>query len=131
MIVDTSAVMAILLQERDASRILGAIAAAENPRMSAATYLECGILVDRRTKPAGRRRFDELLEVLRIEVVDLTSEHAQLAREAYRDFGKGTGASAGLTLGDCFAYALAAQTGDPVIFVGDDFAATDLVAAKY
>ncbi|MBM6546119.1 type II toxin-antitoxin system VapC family toxin [Janibacter sp. YIM B02568] len=131
MIIDTSAVMAVLLQEREADRILAAIAAAERPRMSAATYVECGIVLDRRTRPAGRRRFDELLTVLRVEVVDLTREQAELAREAHRDFGQGTGSAAGLNLGDCFTYALAATTGEPVIFVGDDFAATDLSAAEY
>lgn len=131
MIIDTSAVMAVLLQEREADRILAAIAAAERPRMSAATYVECGIVLDRRTQPAGRRRFDELLTVLRVEVVDLTREQAELAREAHRDFGQGTGSPAGLNLGDCFTYALAASTGEPVIFVGDDFASTDLSAAEY
>lgn len=131
MIVDTSAIIAMLLGEPEADRILEAIATSPHPRMSAATYVECGIVVDRRARPAARRRFDELIDVLGIAVVDLTRDQAELAREAHRTFGRGSGTSAGLNLGDCFTYALAAETGDPVIFVGADFAATDLEAAPY
>lgn len=131
MIVDTSAVMAILLGEGSADRLLEAIVASDRPRMSAATYVECGIVGDRRARPAARRRFDELLDVLGIEIVELTRSQADLAREAHRAFGRGSGSSAGLNLGDCFSYALAAESGEPLIFVGDDFAETDLLVAEY
>ncbi len=131
MIVDTSAVMAVLLGEPEGPRILEAIVAAKEPKMSAATLVECGIVVDRRAGPAARRRFDELLDVLGVEVVDVTREHADLAREAHRTFGRGSGSAARLNLGDCFSYALAGATGEPLLYVGDDFTETDLPAAEY
>ena len=69
--------------------------------------------------------------MLRIEVIPLTAEHAQPVREAHREFGRGKGSPATLNLGDCFSSARAAQTGEPLLFVGDDFTHTDLVAADY
>lgn len=111
--------------------MLRAIAAAARPQMSAATYVECGIVVDRRSSAATRRRFDELLESLDLEVVPLTVEQARVAREAHRDFGRGSGSAARLNLGDCFTYALAAETGGGLLYKGDDFGATDLPAAPY
>ncbi|SNC63462.1 ribonuclease VapC [Kytococcus aerolatus] len=131
MIVDSSALVAVLEGEGPAQRLLEALVAAPVVRMSAATYVECAVVVDRRSSPATRRRFDELLHVLGVEVVPLTVEHALLAREAYRDFGQGTGSPARLNLGDCYSYALAAESGEPLLFVGDDFTHTDLVAAAY
>ena len=131
MIVDSSAIVAVLEGEPEAERLLRALVDAESVRMSAATYVECAVVVDRRASAATRRRFDELLQTLGVEVVPLTVEHALLAREAYRDFGRGTGSRARLTLGDCYSYALAAHAGEPLLFVGDDFTHTDLVAAPY
>ncbi|MGN7246948.1 type II toxin-antitoxin system VapC family toxin [Janibacter anophelis] len=131
MIVDTSAIMAIILGEPEAGRLLRAIAEANSVSMSAATYVECGIVIDRRSPPATRRRFDQLLDSLDVKVVALTPEQAVLAREAHRDFGRGSGSPAALNLGDCFAYALAASLDDELLFKGEDFAATDLVAAEY
>ena len=131
MIVDTSAIMAIVLGEPEADRLLRAMAQAPVVEMSSATYVECSIVVDRRSPPATRRRFDRLLDALDIQIVAPTREQAVLAREAHRDFGRGSGSPAGLNLGDCFAYALAADRKDELLFTGGDFASTDLAAAPY
>lgn len=131
MIIDTSALIAIIAGEPEADRLLEAIAGVGSAQMSAATYVECSIVIDRRSPPATRRRFDQLLASLGVEIVDLTAEQARLAREAHRDYGRGSGSPAGLNLGDCFAYALAADTGDELLFKGSDFAATDIPAAAY
>jgi ribonuclease VapC len=76
------------------------------------------------------RRFDDLLGTAQVIVEPVTQDQARLAREAYRDFGKGSGHPARLDLGDCFAYALAKATGEPILFKGDDFTHTDLALAK-
>ena len=131
MIVDTSAIMAIILGEPEADRLLRAMGDATVVEMSAATYVECGIVIDRRSPPATRRRFDQLLDALEVQVVALTPEEAVVAREAHRDFGRGSGSPAGLNLGDCFAYALATDRRDALLFKGDDFAATDVAVAAY
>ncbi|ACV07242.1 type II toxin-antitoxin system VapC family toxin [Kytococcus sedentarius] len=131
MIVDSSAIVAVLGGEEGAEGLLRAMVETPRVRMSAATYVECAVVIDRRASAATRRRFDELLQTLGVEVVPLTVEHALLAREAYRDFGRSTGSQARLNLGDCYSYALAAHAGEPLLFVGDDFTHTDLVAAPY
>ncbi|WP_462418434.1 type II toxin-antitoxin system VapC family toxin [Kytococcus sp. Marseille-QA3725] len=131
MIVDSSAIVAVLQGEPEAEALLRAMATAPALSMSTATFVECAVVVDRRATAATRRRLDELFEVLGIELVPLTAEHAHLAREAYRDFGRGSGSPARLNLGDCYSYALAAQTGEPLLFVGEDFTHTDLVAVEY
>ncbi|WP_298805863.1 type II toxin-antitoxin system VapC family toxin [uncultured Pseudokineococcus sp.] len=129
MIVDTSAVVAVLRGEEDAHRHLAAMEGADRLRMSAATLVELTIVVDTRRDPVLSRRLDELLDVLGVEVEPFDAEQAVLARRAYRDYGKGSGHAAGLNLGDCFTYALAAVSGEALLFKGDDFAATDLSAA--
>lgn len=131
MIVDSSAIVAVLGGEEGAEGLLRAMVQAQAVRMSAATYVECSVVIDRRASAATRRRFDELLQTLGVEVVPLTVEHALLAREAYRDFGRSTGSQARLNLGDCYSYALAAHAGEPLLFVGDDFTHTDLAPAPY
>ena len=131
MIVDSSAIVAVLGGEEGAEGLLRAMVEAPAVRMPAATYVECAVVIDRRASAATRRRFDELLQTLGVEVVPLTVEHALLSREAYRDFGHSTGSQARLNLGDCYSYALAAHAGEPLLFVGDDFTHTDLVAAPY
>lgn len=131
MIVDSSALVAVLLEEPEASDLFAALLDANEVKMSVANYVECGIIVDRRTSAATRRRFDELLTVLEIDLVPVSVDHARLAREAHRDFGRGSRTSAALNFGDCFAYALAAATGEELLFTGDDFSATDIIAAPY
>ena len=131
MIVDTSALVAIIADEPEAERLLRALASAGSVQMSAATYVECGIVIDNRAGAATRRRFDDLLTTLDVEIAALTPQQARLAREAHRDFGRGSGSPARLNLGDCFSYALAADLGDELLFIGDDFAATDIARAAY
>ncbi len=129
MIVDTSAIIAILKGEPERSSFLQSILDSPAPRMSAANYLEAALVVDNLADPVMSRRLDELLEALGIQVADITAEHARIARAAYRDFGRGSGHAAGLNFADCFAYALAAQTDEPLLFKGDDFRHTDLKPA--
>ena len=129
MIVDTSAVVAILTDGPERGRMVDAILDAPSAVMSAATYLELGVVVDRRADPVLSRRLDELLGALGVTVVDLTAGQAVLGRAAYRDFGKGGGHPARLNLGDCFAYALASERGEPLLFTGDDFGHTDVTSA--
>ena len=126
MIVDTSAIMAILRDEEGADRYTEALLGAPGSKMSAAGYLETAIVIDRVGDPVLSRRFDELLTGLGVEVVPVSPEHAYTARTAYRDFGKGSGHPAGLNFGDCLSYALAVHSGEPLLFKGEDFVHTDV-----
>lgn len=126
MIVDTSALIAILRDEPDARRFAEAIEAADRARISAATYVEIGAVIDSAQDPVASRRVDELLDAGRISVEPVTATQARIARDAYRDFGKGSGHPAGLNFGDCFAYALAREAGEGLLFKGDDFSKTDI-----
>lgn len=129
MIVDTSAIISILLAEPGWENINQLLNEAQNPRMSAATYLETTIVVDSRGNAVLSRRLDQVLRGWGIVIEPVTVEHAQIARAAYRDFGLGSGHSARLNFGDVFSYALASERGEPLLFVGDDFTHTDVVAA--
>lgn len=129
MIVDTSALIAVLASEPESDAFLGLLTEAPQCAMSTAMYVEAAVIVDRLRDPAQSRRFDDLLSVLDISLVPVTVEHAHLARAAYRDFGKGSGHPARLNFGDCFSYALARATREPLLFKGDDFVHTDLVPA--
>lgn len=122
MIVDTSAVVAILRSEPEAERFASALIEAGGAVMSAANYLEAGIVIDRERDPVASARLDAVVMELDIEIVDVTAKQARLARQAYRDFGKGCGHPAKLNFGDCFAYALATERGEALLFKGDDFA---------
>lgn len=128
MIVDTSALLAILKEEADAERFIAALADAEHACISAGTLLETSIVVDANRDPVLSARLDELVAEARLVVEPVTDVHVRLARQAYRDYGKGSGHRAGLNFGDCFAYALARATAEPVLFKGDDFSQTDLAA---
>ena len=97
--------------------------------MSAANYLEAGIVVDANRNPLLSRRLDDLIAQTEIEVEAVTPQQADIARAAYRDFGKGSGHPAGLNFGDCFAYALAKSMREPLLFKGDDFSHTDVAIA--
>ncbi len=129
MIVDTSAVVAILLGEPEADALVAALLSAPGARMSAATYVELAAVVAARAAPQQHRRLDALLHRIGVEVVALTPEHATLAAAAYRAFGRGSGHPARLNLGDCYAYALATAADEPLLFVGDDFSRTDVRTA--
>jgi ribonuclease VapC len=129
MIVDTSAVIAVLFNENDAPIYAKAIAKADPCRMSAATFVEVSIVVEVQTKSTGSRQLDAFMRRAGITIEPVTEEHAHLARQAFTDFGKGRH-PAGLNYGDCFSYALAKATGEPLLFKGKDFAKTDLASAK-
>lgn len=131
MIVDTSALIAVLLDEAGAERIFEAIVEADSVMISSVNYVECGIVVDNRAGAATSRRLDAMLSALEVEIVPVTAEQARLARVAHRDFGRRSGSPARLNFGDCFAYALAAESGEELLFKGDDFTATDVTVAPY
>ena len=128
MIVDTSAVLAVLFSEPDAERYERAIAGVSGCRMSAASFLEAAIVLESRTGGAAGHELDFFLERGQIELVPVTHGQAQAARRAWRRFGKGNH-TAGLNFGDCFAYALAETTREPLLFKGRDFELTDIEAA--
>lgn len=130
MIVDTSALVAILVGEEDADELLEALVSAPVPKISAATLVEAGIVLDSRTSPQQRRRLDDLLKVTGVEVVPFDARQAELARAAYADFGRGSGHRARLNLGDTFAYALHRVTGEPMLYKGGDFAAAGVEPAR-
>lgn len=129
MILDSSAVIAILRDEPGAERLAVVIEQAPSVRISAATYVEVGAVMDRQRDPVVSRRVDDLLDIAGAIVEPVSAEQARLARAAYRDFGKGSGHRAGLNFGDCFAYALAKAAGEPLLFKGDDFGHTDVEVA--
>jgi ribonuclease VapC len=126
MIIDTSALVAILRDEPDAPRFAAAIEAANVRRISAVTYVELGAVIDGARDAVASRRVDELIDVAGIVIEPVTATQARLAREAYRDFGKGSGHPAALNFGDCFSYALASDLGETLLFKGSDFARTDI-----
>jgi ribonuclease VapC len=128
-IIDTSALISILRAEDDARDMASAIETARVRRISAASFLETAVLIDASRDPVASRRFDELVEAAELKVEPVTFDQARIARDAYRDFGKGSGHKAGLNFGDCFAYALAKATGEALLFKGDDFGHTDVSAA--
>jgi ribonuclease VapC len=125
-IVDPSALVAIVLQEPEAAAVARLIAAAPVVRISAASYVELGIVVDRRRDPAITGALDALLEDLRIQIEPVTERQARIARAASQRYGRGSGHPARLNLGDCFSYALARDLGEPLLFKGGDFAHTDI-----
>jgi len=120
-IVDTSALIAILRDEPEARAFAIALAEADRRHISAANYLETAIMIDGSRDPIASRRFDDLIREAEIGIEPVTADQARVAREAYRDFGCGTGHAARLNFGDCFAYALAKTSGEPLLFKGDDF----------
>lgn len=129
MIVDSSAIVAIVADESSGPRYAEAIIEATSASISAANYLEVAIVIDRRNDPVIRARFDEVFGQLGLVVVPVTVDQVQLARQAHRDFGRGSGHRADLNFGDCFAYALAKSTAEPLLYQGDDFVHTDIRSA--
>lgn len=128
MIIDTSAVAAILFAQSDAEIYAGAIAQASSCKISAANFVEVSVVIEAQTKEAGSRQLDSFIRRAGIAIEPVTEEQAYIARQAYADFGKGRHA-AGLNFGDCFAYALAKVTGEPLLFKGRDFGRTDVETA--
>ena len=128
MIVDTSAVVSVLLGEPEARRYEQLMTDASPCRMSVANYLEAAMVVESRAGDAFGRELDRLIEETPIQLEPVTVEQAHRARQAWRRFGRGNH-PAGLNFGDCFAYALADATREPLLFKGEDFALTDIDAA--
>ena len=128
MILDSSALVAILFKEPEAERLAAMIRDTDTTAIAAPTLLETAIVAEGRTLPGMAEKLDALMEAIRPEIVPFTAEHASLARDAWRRFGKGRH-KAGLNLGDCFSYALAKERGQPLLFKGEDFAATDIEPA--
>jgi ribonuclease VapC len=133
-ILDSSAIVAILRAEPEAEVFAGAIQNATRSfhvcRISAVNYVEAAVVIDSGKDAIASRRFDDFFRASLISVESVTARQAEIARQAYRDFGKGRH-KAGLNLGDCFAYALAKEMDEPLLFKGGDFQNTDVEAAKF
>lgn len=129
MIVDSSALVAILKREPEHATFSALLEAKQDVKISAATYFETCIVIDSVRQPAMSRKLDDLIETSRIVIEPVTAEQARIARQAYRDYGRGSGHPASLNFGDCFSYALARDKREPILFKGDDFVHTDLRSA--
>jgi len=128
MVIDSSALLAVYLEEADASLYAAAIGRAEIRLLSAASALEVATLVGARNRELGLREFDLSLLENRIEIVPFTADHYPIARDAWLRYGKGRH-PARLNFGDCCAYATAMLAGEPLLFKGTDFAQTDVKSA--
>lgn len=129
MIVDASAIIAILQNEPETVAMGKALLAASICRISPVNYVEAAVIADNNSNPVLRRKLDDLLRDASISIETITPKQAEIAREAYRDFGKGRH-KAGLNLGDCFAYALAKEMDEPLLCKGNDFRHTDVEIAE-
>lgn len=130
MVIDTSAIVAILLGEPEAAALVQAIAKDSNCLLSSFSALETAIVIEAKKGEAGGRELDLFLHKGQIKIVDLGGDQGQLAREAWRRFGKGRH-PAGLNIGDCCAYALSKYSGESLLFKGDDFSKTDVQVVEY
>jgi ribonuclease VapC len=129
MVIDTSALAAIFFAEPERQRFLNAITSAENRLLSAASVLETGILLESRQGEAAGREFDLFVVRANLQIVSVDAEQAELARSAWRRYGKGRHPAA-LNYGDCFSYALAKSSDEPLLAKGTDFALTDIAVWK-
>ena len=130
MIVDSSALLAILKGEPERDRLTAAILRAKISSVAAPTFLETAMVIEGQAGDAGRRDLDELLKELDLAIEPFTAKHVVLARQAFRVYGKGRH-PARLNFGDCIAYALAEECGEPLLFKGEDFSQTAIQAASY
>lgn len=129
MIIDTSAIIAILYSEPDRQKYIDLILQADVRRLSAGSYVELGSVIEWRDDPVLSRQLDELIKLLEIQITDVDEAQARIARAAYRDFGKGRGSKVQLNFGDTFSYALAVAKNEPLLFKGEDFSETDVRVA--
>lgn len=129
MVIDSSALIALLLAEPETSPFVAAVAGASVRLISAASYLEVAIVMMRRSGPEALSRLDRLMADLDLEVTAFTRDQADAAILAFRRYGKGSGHPANLNFGDCFSYALAKLSNEPLLFKGNDFVHTDLTFA--
>src|SRR5438552_10398968 len=130
MILDTSALIAILRLEAEAPEFAKIIEQAAQRGISAVSYVEAGAVIDSSKDPIASRRLDELIEAAQIAIEPVTEAQARIARQAFCDFGKTSGHPAKLDFGDCFSYALAKSNGEPLLFKGQDFSQTDVKPAR-
>ena len=128
MVIDTSALVAILRQESGAESLLSRLTAAGSRRISAASVLETAIVLEGKSGERGGEQLDLFLARAQIEVEPVTAEQARIARKAWLRYGKGRGHAAGLNFGDCFSYALARSLGEELLHIGADFAHTDVAS---
>lgn len=128
MIVDTSALLAILLDEKEADAFSDLLIKSDECLLSAVSFVEASIIAESKGGDGSVRQLDAFLRTAGISIEPMTEEHALAARQAYSDYGKGRH-PAGLNLGDCFSYALAKVSGEPLLFKGNDFRKTDIEAA--
>lgn len=126
MIIDSSAIVAILKDEPEGSAFSVILDSAATVRISAASYLECSIVIDKNRDPVLSAGLDDLIEEAEIAIEQVTAAQAKIARQAYRDYGRGSGHRANLNFGDCFSYALARDKREPLLYKDDDFVHTDL-----
>ena len=131
MIIDTSALVAILLAEPEADRLVTAIIEAESCLVGTPSLVEAAAVMQARKGPGGEIALDALLERLDIGLVALSADGARLARLGYARFGKGVGSPGVLSYGDCLAYGMAMAAREPLLFKGDDFGRTDVAVAAY
>jgi len=131
MVIDTSVLLAIMQQEPETAQLSHAMVMATTRLLSVASALEAGIVIQNRLGDEGARDLDLLLLSLRLTLVPVTERQFAIARRAYRSYGKGQHHPAGLNFGDLFAYALAKETGEPLLFKGNDFTHTDIAIAPY
>jgi ribonuclease VapC len=129
LVIDSSALVAILADEPEAEACARAIRNARHRRISAVTFVETAVVIDSRRDPGASRRLDELVRATALSIEPVDEAQAVMAREAYRDFGRGSGHPAQLNFGDCFSYALAKLRGEPLLFKGSDFVHTDIMPA--
>jgi len=129
MVIDTSALVAILQEESDADHLLRRMAAAGVRRVSAATLLETAIVLEARSGERAGDDLDLFLARAKVEIEPVTDEQVQVARKAWRRYGKGSGHAARLNFGDCFSYALAITVGEELLYEGADFLHTDIAHA--
>ncbi len=130
MVIDTSALVALLNMEPEAARLAAALEADPVRLISAATVLEAGLVIESRYGPDGARELELLLAKAACRIEAVSAEQAELAREAWRRYGKGRH-PAGLNFGDCFSYALSRSSGEALLFKGDDFVHTDIAVVSY
>ena len=129
MVIDSSAIIAILFDEPEAAALLSQLAGADVCRLSSASLIELGLVLRREGTGGQRLALNEMLRLFGIRIEPVTEEQARQAIDVYDRFGKETGHPAALNYGDCFSYALAKQVDEPLLFKGDDFSQTDLEAA--
>jgi ribonuclease VapC len=130
MVIDTSALLAVIFDESEAETFAELLATSETTLLSAVSWLEAGIVVEAKKGKDAARDYQSFLAAARVKIVEFTPDHGRIALEAWRDYGKGNH-KAGLNLGDCCAYALSKVSGRPLLFKGRDFSQTDVAAVRY